>query len=336
MGVTPEVAVVIPTLSSGATLVECLESLAQQTFRSREVIVVDNSARGLVRQLGALPGDARVVENSRNVGFGAAINQGWRSSRGRYVATLNDDATATPGWLEALVSAAEASPQRVGMCASRVRFHGERVLDSAGMTISSDGSSKQRGHGAPFERYDRIEEVLLPSGSAALYNRAMMDEIGGFDEEFFLYCEDTDIGLRARWMDWCCLFVPGATVEHRYSHSAGRASALKAYYVERNRLFVVAKNFPSASAVRAIPASALRYFWHLYYMLNSSGAASQFEGAGWMLAWFVVRAHLALASHAPRLMRERRKIRSTARLTDAEFNGLLQRFSISLREVAAL
>ena len=77
----------------------------------------------------------------------------------------------------------------------------------------------------------------MPSGSAALYRREMLEEIGLFDESFFLYCEDTDLGLRARWAGWECLYVPDAMVEHRYSHSAGKASALKAYYVERNRLF---------------------------------------------------------------------------------------------------
>ena len=78
----------------------------------------------------------------------------------------------------------------------------------------------------------------------------MLDEIGLFDESFFLYCEDTDLGLRARWAGWECGYVPGAVVEHRYSHSAGRASPLKAYYVERNRLYTVIKNFPFANAVR--------------------------------------------------------------------------------------
>ena len=93
-----------------------------------------------------------------------------------------------------------------------------------------------------------MTDALLPSGSAALYRRKMLDEIGLFDETFFLYCEDTDLGLRARWAGWECVYVPGAVVEHRYSHSAGRASPLKAYYVERNRLYTAIKNLPSGDA----------------------------------------------------------------------------------------
>src|SRR4029077_20869911 len=125
-----------------------------------------------------------------------------------------------------------------------------------------DGSSKQRGHDECPERYSKREDVLLPSASAALYRRAMLEEIGLFDESFFLYCEDTDLGLRARRAGWRCLYVPAAVVYHRYSHSAGRASAAKAYYVERNRLYTVIKNFPLWIWPLVPLFSAFRYAMH--------------------------------------------------------------------------
>src|SRR5262249_32282410 len=162
----------------------------------------------------------RMIANDRNLGFGAAINQGFRASEAPYLATLNDDAVADSQWLEAIVAAAEAHPT-TGMFASQVRLAGSPLLDSAAMLIAADGSSKQRGHAEPPERFDRATEALCPSGSAALYRREMLDQIGLFDESFFLYCEDTDLGLRARRAGWECVYVPGAIVEHRYSHSAG-------------------------------------------------------------------------------------------------------------------
>jgi Predicted glycosyltransferases len=190
-----------------------------------------------------LSANTRVIENDRNRGFGGACNQAFEASAAPFVATLNDDAAACPGWLGALLQALESRPD-AGMCASRVLLgEGERI-DSAGMLIASDGSSKQRGHQAPPPAFASAEEVLLPSGSAALYRRRMLDQIGAFDEDFFLYCEDTDLGLRARWAGWNCVYSPDAVVRHVYSHSSGRASALKAYYVERNRLFVILKRFP--------------------------------------------------------------------------------------------
>ncbi len=331
------VTVVIPTLAADSRLRECVEALGRQTRRDFEVIVIDNSGQGLARRNGSAPG-ARVIENQRNAGFGGAINQGLRASAAPYLATLNDDAVAHPRWIEALVAAIERRPD-AGMCASQVRLFGEHRLDSAGMLVALDGSSKQRGQGRPPEDFPVAEEVLMPSGSAALYRRAMLEPIGGFDDDFFLYCEDTDVGLRARWAGWKCLYAPDAVVEHHYSHSAGRASPLKAYYVERNRLFVLVKNYPARMLAAAPFVSAARYLWHLKYLLEGRGSAARFrsEGhAGPRMAWYVLKAHLALVGNVGRLRRQRSEIRRQARITPRVFERLLRSHSISARRLAAL
>jgi len=281
---------------------------------------------------------ARVIANDRNAGFGAAVNQAFRASDAPYLATLNDDAVADSRWLEALIAAAEARPQ-VGMCASEVRLAGSGLLDSAGMLIATDASSKQRGHGESPTKFATSTDALFPSGSAALYRRKMLDEVGMFDESFFLYCEDTDLGLRARWAGWECAYVPGAVVEHRYSHSAGPASPLKAYYVERNRLYTAIKNLPLAMLLRAPFASLARYFWHLASLLEGRGKAAEYRQAGHsaaLLPLLVLRAHAAALWRLPRLWSERRRIRKSARLNTLEFKKLLARHSITLRQVAAL
>ena len=314
-----------------------MESLGRQTRRDFEVVIVDNSGQGLVRR-GTWAVGVRVLENRENAGFGAAVNAGTGASQSPYVATLNDDTVADPRWLDSLVCALERRPD-AGMGASQVRLFGEPRLDSAGMLVCGDGSSKQRGHGRPPEDFPVAEETLFPSGSAALYRRAMLDEIGGFDDRFFLYCEDTDLGLRARWAGWKCLYVPDALVEHHYSHSAGPASPVKAYYVERNRLFVLVKNFPLALLLAAPFVALARYFWHAWYLLQGRGSAARFraEGqAGAKMVWYVFRAHLALAAHAGRLWRQRRAIRARARITPAVFRHLIRGYSVSARRIAGL
>ncbi len=329
--------VVVPTLAADSRLQECLDGLARQTRDDFEIVIVDNSGRGLARRCGAPP-RIRVLENDHNSGFGAAINQGLRASSAPWLATLNDDAVPHPDWLDALVRSAEARPD-AGMCASQVRLFGEDRLDSAGMLMACDGTSKQRGHGRLPSDFPEAEETLFPSGSAALYRRAMLEELGGFDDRFFLYCEDTDLGLRARWAGWKCLYAPLAVVEHHYSHSAGRASPVKAYYVERNRLFVAAKNFPMRLLLGVPFAAAARYLWHLCYLLRGQGSAARFraEGhAGPRMAWYVVRAHAALLAHGRRLLRQRREIRTNARITPVVFRHLLRSHAISARKVAAL
>ncbi len=332
------VTVAIPTLAADARLLECVLALEKQTQRDFEVIVIDNSGKGLVRRGAAARPGVRVIEQPRNVGFGAAINEAFRQSGSPYLATLNDDAVAHPGWLAGLVSAMEARPD-AGMCASQVRLFGEDALDSAGMLVSGDGSSKQRGHLRPPRLFPVTEEVLFPSGSAALYRRAMLEQIGLFDEDFFLYCEDTDLGLRARWAGWRCFYVPEAVVEHHYSHSAGRASPLKAYYVERNRLFVLAKNFPARMWLAAPFVSLARYAWHLRLMLRGHGAAARFRlegGPAWRMPWYVLRAHAALLANAATLWRKRCEIRRSARLLPKTYRRLLRSHSISARRVAEL
>jgi GT2 family glycosyltransferase len=328
------VTVVVPTLAAGPKLLECLCALERQTLRDFEIVIVDNSGQGRVRQTVPAHCGVVILENRFNLGFGAAINQGFHGSRAPFLAVLNDDAIPHPPWLGALVEAMETRPD-AGMCASQVRLAGRGVLDSAGMLIARDGSSKQRGHGCPPEAFTRTEEVLLPTGSAALYRRAMLEHIGLFDEDFFLYCEDTDLGLRARWGGWTCLYVPGAVVEHGYSQTAGTASALKAYYVERNRLAVVLKNFPAGLVAAALPATVARYFWHLF---EPRGSAAQFRESGGgsaALAFLAVRAHCSALARLPRLLRKRREVRRRARISSAEFCRLLRHYSIGVREVAA-
>jgi GT2 family glycosyltransferase len=329
------VTVVVPTLGADDALADCLRALETQTFERFEVVVVDNSGANRVPAHSAR---VRVISNASNVGFGSAMNQAIRASEAPYVAALNDDAEADPAWLEKLVAAAEARP-RAGMFASEVRLAGSGMLDSAGMLIAADGSSKQRGHGQPPSNFAKCQDALCPSGSAALYRRKMLDEIGLFDETFFLYCEDTDLGLRGRRAGWECGYVSGATVVHRYSHSAGRATPLKAYYVERNRLYTAIKNLPFAMLVTAPFYAVARYFWHLVSMLEGRGKVAEFRKAGYstaLLPFLVVRAHGSALVRLPRLISERRRIRLSARIGAGEFRALLAEYSIDVRQVAAL
>lgn len=331
--------VVIPTLTAGSALVECLASLVRQKRRDFEIVVVDNSGSHLAREAEAERFGARIVEPERNIGFGAAINLGFRESRAPFLATLNDDAEAHSGWLDALLEAADSRPD-AGMFASQVRLaDGGCRLDSAGLLVAGDGSSKQRGHLEAPEQFGNPADVLCPSASAALYRRAMLEEIGLFDEDFFLYCEDTDLGLRARWAGWNCQYVPEAVVDHEYSRSAGAASPLKAYCVERNRLYVLLKNFPAGLLLRAPFTTLARYFWHLVSVVEDRGSAARFrrERHGVLeLAFIVARAHCAVLFRAGRLWKKRREVRRKARLTPREFRGLLKRHWITPRQVTVL
>jgi len=319
---------------------ESIESLRGQTYRNLRIVIVDNSGCEKVAASwpASIPRDGvTILHPGSNIGFGAAVNRAYKEAPCDFLAVLNDDAAAGPDWIAALVDALTRT-ENAGSAASQVKLHGAAgKLDSAGMLIAADGTSKQRGHGEPSISFSIEEEVLLASGSASMYRAKMLDETGGFDDDYFLYCEDTDLGLRARWAGWTCLYVPGAVVAHRYSHSAGRASKLKAYYVERNRLFTVIKNFPAGRLLTAPFATLVRYWHHLRAMRAGHGAAAHARTDGTSpltLVALVVKAHLAALANLPALISKRRAIRK--RIDNTTFNAALDRHSISVEKVAWL
>ncbi len=326
----------MPTLHAGENLRHCLAALARQTFDSFETIVVDNSGSGAASGFAGLPG-VRVIANAKNVGFAQAVNQGIASSEAEFVCTLNDDAYPAEDWLEQLIAACADHP-KTGMCASQIRLRrSPGRLDSAGLNIYGDGTTKQRGHGRPVQDYAQPSTALLPSACAALYRRSMLDEVGVFDADYFLYCEDADLGLRSRLAGWECRYVPTAQVDHDYSVSAGRASALKAHFVERNRLYTVCKVFPLVLWPLVPGYSLYRYAAHVRAAIKGRGLASEFgnrPNRWWQLVLIVMSAYASALIHLPRLLWKRRRVQRTRVLGVRAFRELLRRHYSSATEIA--
>lgn len=329
--------VIVPTLQGGPSLERATACLRAQTFRDFLAVIVDNSGSGAARHLHSPP-DIVVIDNPRNVGFGEAVNQGMTASRSEYVCTLNDDAYARPDWLRELTAAADADPAAVGMCASQIRLaDAPALLDSAGLDIYPDGSTKQRGRGEPAAAYAEPAEALLPSGCAALYRREAIEQAGGFDRSYFLYCEDSDLGLRIRLTGRRCRYVPAAVVEHDYSRSTGRASKMKAFYVERNRLYTVVKTFPPAIWPFVPLFSLWRYLMQAAAALRGRGLTADIrrEQGFAALARIVFDAHRQAALAIPRLRQARRALRPRTTLGAWGFLLLLKRHSVSAWKIAA-
>lgn len=331
----PAVSVVIPNLNGEKFLAQCLSSLGRQTIRSFEVIVVDNgSTDGSIALIESGFPWVRLIKLPKNTGFAHACNIGITESRAEYVALLNNDTEAAPGWLEGLHKAADADKNR-GMISSKILLDPEtREIDSVGMLIYPDGVGRQRGRGEIDRgQYDNEEEVLFAHGAAALYRKSMLDGIGLFDEDFFAYAEDTDIGLRARRAGWGSVYAPAAVVYHKYSVTAGRYSAFKALHLERNRIWVAVKNFPPSWLVRVPFYSLLRYALQLYGAFAGKGNAAGY-GQSLSAADYVrtgVKAYCTALKGLPRMIGKRRAIKR--RLTGREFARLLSRYHISVSEL---
>lgn len=320
----------------------CLESLRQQRFSRFEVIVVDNgSTDGSAQMLREFRSSAgfpmNIIENDRNWGFCAANNQGIAAARGDYIALLNNDAVAEPGWIEEMVRVITLSPE-VGMVAAKILvWENPTRIDKIGHLIYPDGQNRGRGTGEiDHGQYDRVEEVLWPDGCAALYRKAMLEEIGGFDEDLFAYADDAELGLRARIAGWKCLTAPAAVVRHHRGATLGRHSVLRLELIERNRILLVVKHFPPSLLWLNLPYYAARLGAGLWAALRGRGEAGHFAAnAGSLrLAWAMLRGMAAGLALAPRMWRKRGELKGIRKLTNKQLRTLLLTHKISLKHLS--
>jgi GT2 family glycosyltransferase len=223
------------------------------------------------------------------------------------------------------------------MVASKILLGKEgNEIDSTGMLIYPDGMTRQRGHGeTDGGQFDRMEEVLFPSACAALYRREMLKEIGFFDEDFFSYCEDADLGLRGRVAGWKAVFAPAAVVHHLYSRTGGRYTPFKAYHVERNHMWVLLKDLP-ASLILLFPFYTLwRYIIQMYGLFSGKGSVARLaeqSGKLQMMA-VVLKAYGSALTMLPRMLRKRKNIWDGRRIELREYKSLLKRHRISAGEL---
>ncbi len=336
------ISVIIVNWNRRELLRACLRSLRCQQEVEFEVILVDNgSTDGSLEmaetELAEAGLNRRYIRNPENRGYCAANNQGIAATRGEFIALLNNDAEAEPGWLSALVRVFSGRPD-VGMAASKILVYEDpQRIDKAGHLIYPDGQNRGRGTGARDRgQFDRVEEVLWPDGCAAMYRRIMLDQIGGFDEDFFAYGDDAELGLRARIAGWTCLYTPDAVVRHHRGTTLGLPSSRRLELIERNRVLLAAKLFPWPLLWLNAPYYLARLAAGAWAARSDRGDTALFPGLSGKLR--IARALLTGALEAvrlvPRMLRKRREINRIRKLSPREVRRLIQRFRIPLRELA--
>lgn len=341
---TGTISVVVVNWNRRELLRACLQSLARQQIQHPfEVVVVDNGShdgsQNMVREEFSAIAAFRLqlICNAANRGFCAANNQGFAASATEFVALLNNDAEAEPQWLSALSSAFANRPQ-VGMAASKILVYEDpQRIDKVGHMIYLDGQNRGRGSGQmDLGQYERVEQVLWPDGCAAMYRREMLDEIGCFDEDFFAYADDAELGLRARIAGWECLYIPAAVVRHHRGATLGLRSVRRLELIERNRVLLAAKLFPWELLWLNGVFYVARIAAGLWAALRSKGEASRHPGLRGKLEILraLIRGDLAALRLLPRMLRKRRSVRSFRKLSPRQLRRLLLRYRISLKELS--
>jgi GT2 family glycosyltransferase len=338
--VSPEISVVVLNWNGREYLRACLESLVRQRNADFEVIVVDNGSNdGSVEMVRSefVPRaglSVSIVANQVNRGFCGGNNQGFAAARGRFVAILNNDAEVEPDFLAAMRRAFDVAPD-IGMAAAKVLVHEDpRRIDKVGHLIYPDGQNRGRGTGEiDHGQYSRMEECLWPDGCAAMYRKAMLDRVGGFDEDLFIFGDDAELGLRGRIAGWRCLYVPDAVVYHHRGGAVNTGSTGRIFLIERNRVLLAVKLFPWSLLLLNPFYSAVRLTAGLLAAAGEKGEMARFPGL-WnklRLVWTIVRADLAALRMLPRTLGKRREIRRIAKLTPAEIRRLILDSRIPVR-----
>jgi GT2 family glycosyltransferase len=330
---------IIVNWNGRAHLELCIRSLFAQTLPGVEVVVVDNaSSDGSLALLDErFVGAVQIVANTVNRGYAGGLNDGIRVAHGRYLLALNNDTELDPGCLAALVEAADRHPNAGSFAPKILQFDDRAVIDNVGHRLYPDGLSRGRGR---LERdvgqYDREEEILLGSGCALLLRRAMLADIGLFDEDLFAYCDDTDLGLRAQLAGWRCRAVPSAVVYHKYSAATAAYSPLKAFLVERNRAWVAVKCLPAPLLLSSPFFTLLRLGAQAWGALRRKGAAGRFaeDHSPAALVGVLLRAMAAAARGLPRAWRKRRAVQAARRIGAGASLAWLGRHAMGVREIA--
>lgn len=332
----PLVSVVVVCCDGLEITRRCLAALFNLDYDPREIIVVDNGSqediRGMVTE--AYP-HFRFIRIDRNLGFAGGYNRGIEAANGRYIAVINNDAIASPQWLSALIDVAEKDP-RIGAVASIIA-DGNRpnVLDSCGVGVALDGMSRQLMRGRALPVFAAPKEVLAPSGCACLFRADALQAVGLFDESFFAYCEDTDLGLRLRWAGFKTVVAPDARVTHYYSMTTGKYSLQKVFWVERNHLFVAVKNFPPVLLLVLPFATMWRYLVQFFAIVTRSGDLSEFSAQANFLqvAAAIVKAYCSALVMMPSMLRKRRKFFPERQIGNSQMLRIILAHRISMVEI---
>ena len=312
-----DISIIIPSWNSAKTLPRCLQSLTKQSFREFEVWIVDNgttdfNAEKIQNEWTSL--SIQIISLKENTGFAAASNLGSQQATGEWLAFLNADAFPYPDWLEQFMLSSQKYPQAAAFCSFITQFHHSDLVDGTGDVYNINGTAWKRGYGYPtYLAPAKPERVFSANAAAAFYRRDVFLEIGGFDEDFFSYFEDVDLGFRLNLYGHQCYFLPALRVEHVGSSSTGIESDFAVYYSHRNLEWTFIKNMPGILFFIYLPLHILGTFpYFLKYIIL--GRVN-----------ILFRAKLDAFKGIKTMFHKRKKIQANRRATLAEINSIFNK-----------
>lgn len=307
------ISIIIPNWNGAAHLPTCLNALRAQTFRDFEIIIADNaSADNSLDLLARGYPEVQVIRLDQNRGFTGACNAGLRAGRGEILILLNNDTEAAPDWLAELQAAFERHPA-AGIVASKMLLYDRRnILHTAGDIFKTDGTPGNRGVWQPDQNQFAEGPVFSANGGSAAYRRAMLNQVGYLDDDFFFSCEDVDLAWRAQLAGWQAIYAPRAVVYHKLAATGGGATA--SFYDGRNFIYLLVKD---------VPACVWRKHWPQMVrgqLKITLAALRAWRGAA---ARARLRGQLAGLMGIPKMLARRRAVQAACKVSDAYLESIL-------------
>lgn len=298
---------------------DCLTALEAQTHDAFDVLVIDNGSVGDdVARLRERGGSFTLHTEPTNLGFAGGVNVGIRRALAEgydAVALLNNDATPEPTWLEVLDAALDRTGASIatGLLVRRSDDADlDGTIDTAGDAVSTWGMPFPRYRGRPAHEAPEQGPVFSASGGASLFRTDLFRDIGLFDETFFAYFEDIDIGFRARLRGHAIIYDPAAVAHHKIGATSGRIPGFTVRQTFQNLPVLITKNVPRGLRSMIVPRFVL-LFGMMLAKATLTGSAKP--------AWSGLRRGLRLAASHGRT--ERRRIQGSRTAAPGDIDAML-------------
>lgn len=341
--------VVIVSFNGKDLLQVCLNSLLEQSYKTFEVVVVDNgSSDGTVKFLAEHFPRVEVIELQANHGFAypnnLGISKALENPETSFIVTLNNDTLPDPDYLKNLVSCASRNPRAGSVQPKIVNYYDQSLIDSTGILVSRNMSAINRGlRTQDIGQFQQEEEVFGAAASAALYTRDALEGTvlkgkGGakefFDSDYFAYYEDVDLAWRLRLAGYCSMYTPEAKVLHMHSATGKNFSPFKAFHIHRNQYFNIIKNLPGLYMWGALARMPLLYWGALCSMTRKKGPAAHLaESGSTNPLLLVLKGWGQLLLHLPTLLSKRRQIQRMRRVPNSEIDSWFQKYKADFDKV---
>jgi GT2 family glycosyltransferase len=322
----PLISIVIPNYNGAAYLETCLQSLMQQTYPHIEVLVVDNGSRDhSIEIVQRVAPHARILPQEHNLGFAAAVNAGIKAAAGEWIAVLNNDTEAASDWLAECVAAIGRHPDASFLASRILEYHRRELIYSAGDCFLRAGIGYRRGQELPDgSEYGSEIRIFSCCGCAALYHKATLQENHGYDEQFFAYMEDVDLGLRLQAAGERGHYVPAARVFHLGgATSGGEFAPLAVRLRTRNSILLLLKSVPWRVLWRCLPMIFVaQVFWFGRAMVHGR-------------LWSYLRGVAGVIPLAPTMLRRRRNLRTLWKSSGEQlWRSILESDNLARRDVS--